>query len=128
MNKLIITGNLTADPELRATPQGTSVCSFTVAVNERRNGQTDATFFRVTAWNAVAENCKHYLIKGSKAMCIGRVGVDVYKTHDGETRAALTLNAQEVEFLSSKAEASPEKQEVKAHDPVPVETPDDLPF
>ena len=128
MNKLIIVGNLTADPELRATPQGTSVCNFTVAVNERKNGQDEATFFRVTAWNTLAENCKHYLQKGRKVLAVGRVGVDVYKTSNGETRAALTLNANEVEFLSSRNEPQEATPEVKPHDPIPVDTPDDLPF
>lgn len=126
MNKLIIIGNLTNDPEMRTTQSGTNVTNFTVAVNSRKGGQQDATFFRVSAWNNLAENCKHYLQKGRKVCVVGTVGCDAYKAANGDPRAALTVSASEVEFLSSKDD----KQEapVKPHEPIPVETPSDLPF
>ena len=129
MNKLIIVGNLTADPELRSTQSGKSVCNFTCAVNERRGEQQEAKFFRVSAWNNLAENVKHYLHKGSKVLVVGQVGCDAYKASDGSPRAALTVNANEIEFLSSKADAQQEAQErPKPHEPIPVDTPEDLPF
>lgn len=126
MNKLTITGNLTALPELRTTPSGKNVANFTVAVNSRRNGEQETTFFRVTAWDKLAENCKHYLQKGSKVLVIGAVGCDSYKTSDGTFRAALTVNASEVEFLSSKRDE--EREAPSAQEPFPVDTPADLPF
>jgi len=71
LNKIFIIGNLTRDPELRTTPNGVSVCSFTVAVNRRRfggaeAGQQEADFFRVSAWRQLGENCHRYLAKGRK--------------------------------------------------------------
>ena len=97
MNKLTIIGNLTADPELRTTQDGKSVCSFTVAVNRRKNDEAD--FFRVTAWEERGEICKKYLEKGKKCCVIGPVTVRTYQANDGSTRASLEVTAQEVEFL-----------------------------
>lgn len=128
MNKLIIVGNLTADPELRSTQSGKSVCNFTVAVNERRGEQQEAKFFRVAAWNNLAENIKHYLHKGSKVLVVGQVGCEAYKASDGSPRASLTVLANEVEFLNSRSESQDAQEQPKPHEPMPVETPDDLPF
>lgn len=128
MNKLIIVGNLTADPELRYTQSGKSVCNFTVAVNERRGEQQEAKFFRVAAWNNLAENIKQYLHKGNKVLVVGRVGCEAYKASDGSPRASLTVMANEVEFLSGRSEAQEAQEQPKPHEPMPVETPDDLTF
>lgn len=105
MNKLIIIGNLTRDPELRATPSGKSVCNFTVAVNRRRsqnNGQPEADFFRVTVWNQLGENCQRYLAKGRKVSVVGPVSASTYQASDGSTRVQLEVTAEDVEFLSSR--------------------------
>lgn len=106
MNKLTIIGNLTRDPELRTTPNGFSVCDFTVAVNRRsRNnadGQPDADFFRVTAWRQLGENCQRYLAKGRKVCVIGPVSARTYQANDGSTRVSLEVTADDVEFLSSR--------------------------
>ena len=104
MNKLSIIGNLTRDPELRTTTDGKSVCNFSVAVNRRRkvNGQPDADFFRVTAWNGLGENCAKYLTKGKKVAVVGSVSVHAYKKKDGEADASLEVLADDVEFLSSR--------------------------
>ena len=106
MNKLTIIGNLTRDPESRTTASGSTVCSFTVAVNRRRSSQNsnqpDADFFRVSAWNQLGENCQRYLAKGRKVCVIGRVSVSTYQGNDGTTRASLDVMADEVEFLSSR--------------------------
>ncbi len=110
MNKLTIIGNLTRDPELRTTPQGVSVCDFTVAVNRRnrsRDGQgnqPEADFFRVTAWRALGENCAKFLSKGRKVCVIGPVSVRTYQGNDGATRASLEVTADDVEFLSPRGE------------------------
>ena len=110
MNKLTIIGNLTRDPELRTvnTVNGeTSVCSFTVAVNNRRarnqaNGQEQTDFFRVTAWRALGETAAKYLAKGRKVCVVGPVTVRTYQAQDGTTRASMEVTAEDVEFLSSR--------------------------
>lgn len=107
MNKLTIIGNLTRDPESRTTATGSTVCSFTVAVNRRRSqnsNQPEADFFRVSAWNAVGENCQRYLAKGRKVAVVGRVSVSTYQGQDGTTRASLDVMAEDVEFLSSRSD------------------------
>lgn len=111
MNKLFIVGNLTRDPELRTVSNGISVCSFTVAVNRRRAsnaeaGQQEADYFRVTAWRQLGENCNRYLSKGKKVAVVGPVSVSSYQAANGETRASLEMTADDVEFLSPKAETS----------------------
>ena len=107
MNKLIITGNCTKDPELRTTPNGKSVCTFTVAANRRKkaekaDGQPEADFFRVTAWDQMGENCAKYLQKGKKVAVVGSVSVHVYTTAKGEPAANMEVTASEVEFLSPR--------------------------
>ena len=107
MNKLTIIGNLTRDPELRTTSTGINVCSFTVAVNRRRsaaNNQPEADFFRVSAWRQLGELCQRYLAKGRKVAVTGAVSVSTYTGNDGTTRATLEVNADDVEFLSSRNE------------------------
>lgn len=107
MNRLIITGNCTKDPELRTTPNGKTVCTFTVAVNRRKkiDGQPDADFFRVSAWNELGDNCAKYLVKGKKVAVVGAVSVHTYSTQDGKHGASLEVVANEVEFLSPKSES-----------------------
>lgn len=104
MNKCIIIGNLTRDPELRSTQSGKTVCNFTVAVNRRSQsgGQQEADFFRVSAWNQLGENCQRYLMKGRKVCVVGAVSASAYQANDGSTRVQLELMANEVEFLSSR--------------------------
>ncbi|MEA5014524.1 MAG: single-stranded DNA-binding protein [Candidatus Limiplasma sp.] len=109
MNKLTIIGNLTRDPESRTTPSGVNVCSFTVAVNRRRSSQSpnqpEADFFRVSAWRQLGENCQRYLAKGRKVAVVGSVSVSTYEAKDGSgTRFTLEVNAEDVEFLSSRQE------------------------
>lgn len=104
MNRLTIIGNLTTDPELRTTQNGKTVCNFSVAVNRRNKveGQPEADFFRVSAWNQLGENCGKYLAKGRKVAVIGPVSVRAYETQYRKHGANLEVMAQEVEFLSSR--------------------------
>lgn len=106
MNKSFIIGNLTRDPELRSTRDGTPVCSFTVAVNRRNKGaqagQPEADYFRVTAWRGLGEICGRYLSKGKKVSVVGAVSVSTYTANDGTFRAQLELTADDVEFLTPK--------------------------
>ena len=110
MNRLIIIGNLTHDPDLRTTQNGVSVCSFSVAVNRRSKveGKPDTDFFRVTTWRDTAENCAKYLSKGRKVACVGSVALSVYE-RDGRTYASMEMNADEVEFLTPRPGNEPER-------------------
>ena len=143
MNKLTIIGNLTRDPELRTTSAGINVCDFTIAVNRRvrrdaQAGQPEADFFRVSAWRQLVENCAKYLAKGRKVFVSGPVSVRTYQAQDGSTRASLEVNAEDVEFLSSRNEDAAAGYSAPAAAPVPAaETPaagftavetDELPF
>lgn len=126
MNKLFIVGNLTRDPELRTTPSGVSVCSFTVAVNRRRsqsNDQPEADFFRISAWRALGENCAKYLAKGRKVAVTGSVSVSTYQANDGTTRASLEVNADDVEFLTSRQEAQETDNQAQAYATQPAYAP-----
>ena len=102
MNRLTIIGNLTGDPEVRVTQNGKTVCNFTVAVNRRNKaeGQPEADFFRVSAWNALGETCGKWLIKGRKVCVVGSVSLETYESQSGKHGANLRVTAQEVEFLS----------------------------
>lgn len=106
MNKAHVIGNLTSDPELRTTPNGINVCTFTVAVNRRRKaeGQPDADFFRVSAWRQLGENCAKYLAKGRKVAVVGEVSARAYQGKDGQPKASLELTADDVEFLTPRTE------------------------
>lgn len=109
MNKAIFIGNLTRDPQLRSvnTPSGAaSVCDLSIAINERSGTQTKTTYAQVTVWRAQAENCARYLSKGKKIAAWGSVAAVPYQGRDGNWRAQLEMQAEEVKFLSGKSETS----------------------
>ena len=128
MNKLLIIGNLASDPVLRSTQSGVSVCSFTVAVNRRqkREGQPEADFFRVSAWRQTAENCAKWLVKGKKVAVTGSVSVSTYQGQDGKTYANLEVNADDVEFVSPAGHIDEPVQQ--ATQPVPAPAPQQMGF
>jgi single-strand DNA-binding protein len=94
-------GNLTRDPDLRYTPQGTPVCKFSIAINRKYNDKEDTTFLNVVTWSGLAENCAKYLNKGSKVAVVGEVRVNEWEK-DGSKRKDYEINANQVEFLSNK--------------------------
>ena len=103
-NKIIVVGNLGRDPELRYTPQGTAVCSFTMATNERRKGQAGepqdvTTWFRVTVWGKQAETVSKYLTKGRNVYVEGRLHVGEWSDKEGKQRYTLEVNATDVRFI-----------------------------
>ena len=102
MNKIILIGNLTRDPESRTTPSGHTVCNFDIAVNDRRGGQENTLYFRVAAWDRTGESCQRYLSKGRKVFVSGPLSYRTYQANDGTTRVSLEVNANDVEFLSSR--------------------------
>jgi len=105
MNKIVLIGNLTRDPEVRATPSGVTVCTFTIAVNRRfaqQDGERQTDFFRINAWRQLGETCSRYLSKGRKVAVIGELQARTYESNDGTTRMSLDVSADEVEFLSPR--------------------------
>lgn len=113
MNKVILIGNLTRDPEIKATKSGKVVCEFTIAVNDR---QGNAQYFRVSVWEKRGESCQKYLSKGKKVYVSGPVSARAYQSNSGETRVSVEVTADEVEFLSGRdtAEQSYQQQEREA--------------
>jgi len=111
---LILVGNLGKDPEMRYTPSGKPVTSFSVATSHQytnNNGETvkETAWFRVTTWGKQAEVCNQYLKKGSKVLIEGRLTADaasggprVWTGQDGTPRASFEVNANTVRFLSSR--------------------------
>jgi single-strand DNA-binding protein len=108
INSVVITGNLTKDPELRSTSGGTSICKLRVAVNSRRkDGQTGEwvdkpNYFDVTVWGAQGENCSNYLSKGRPVAVQGRLDWREWESQDGGKRQAVEIIAESVQFLGSR--------------------------
>lgn len=108
MNKITLIGSLVRDPEMRSTPNGVSVCTFTIAVNSRFKdaaGENKAQFFKISAWRSLGESCGRYLSKGKKCAVVGELTGNQYTAKDGTTRMSLDVQADEVEFLSPKQSA-----------------------
>lgn len=109
MNKIFLIGNLTRDPELRATKNGKSVCTFNIAVNKRFAQDNDtAQFFRINAWGKLGETAEKYLAKGRKVAVVGELEGRLFEGKDGRTMLSLEVNADEVEFLSPKGDKAEE--------------------
>ena len=127
MNKLVLTGNLTRSPELRSTPNGIPVCTFTIAVNGRKSDDPTA-YFRITVWRQLAEICNRYLTKGKKVFVSGPVSVSTYTAKDGTTRASLEVTAEDVEFLSAAGTGAENAQVDERAGFVKVDESEELPF
>ena len=105
MNKVVLIGNLTRDPELQTTNGGVSVCRFSLAVQRRfanSDGEREADFINITVWRNQAENCHKYLKKGSKCAVVGRIQTSSYDAPDGSKRYTTDVVADEVEFIGSR--------------------------
>ena len=140
-NKIILVGNLGRDPELRYTPQGTPVCSFSLATNERRKDKTTGennditTWFRVTLWGRQAETASQYLTRGRPVYIEGRLRVEEWTDRDGKPRHTLEVHATDMQFIgcgrSEDAGAVPAKAAAASADSVAEPTDlsdDDIPF
>jgi len=138
-NKIIIVGNLGRDPELRYTAQGTPVCSFSVATNERykdKSGemQDRTTWFRVTVWGRQAETASQYLQKGRQIYIEGRLHVEEWIDRDGKPRHGLEVFATDMRFIGSQRSDEPfaERAASASASAGPTEQPDltdeDVPF
>ncbi len=105
MNKVILVGNLTRDPELTETPSGVPVCRFAIAVSRdyaNAEGNRETDFFNITVWRGRAENCGKYLKKGNKVAIVGSLQTRSYEDKDGIKRNVTDVVANEVEFLTPR--------------------------
>ena len=126
MNKIVLIGNLTKDPETRTIPSGATVCSFTIAVNRRfsdSNGEKVTDFFKINAWRQLGEVCSRYLAKGRKVAVIGELQARQYDGKNG-TQMSLDVAADEVEFLTPREDTA--KQIVKTVTDNTVKKSDDI--
>jgi len=98
-------GNLTREPELRYTPQGTPVCRFGIAMNRRYQGKnglvTEVTYINVSAWSKLAEVCARYLHKGSRVAVVGAIRSSSWESKEGERRVSYEVRAENIQFLSA---------------------------
>ena len=112
INRVVMTGNLTADPELRSLPSGNSVCSLRIACNTRRKDGASGewvdkpNYFNVTVWGAQGENAARYLSKGRPVAIDGRLEWREWEAQDGTKRQATDIIADSVQFLGSRDDAS----------------------
>ena len=107
MNKVILIGRLTRDPELRYTSSNIPTCTFSIAVNRNftnQNGEREADFINIVVWRKQAENCKNYLNQGSQVAVEGRIQTRNYEDQNGQKRYVTEVVADNVQFLDTKAQ------------------------
>jgi single-strand DNA-binding protein len=131
INVVVITGNLTRDPELRELPSGASVCKLRVAVNSRRKNEAGEwvdkpNYFDVTVWGAQGENCSTYLSKGRPVAIDGRLEWREWQAQDGAKRQSVEIIANSVQFLGSRGDggANGAGNGFEAQSDVPADTSD----
>jgi len=106
LNKVILGGRVTADPELKHTPQGIPVCSFSIAVNRRsKDGQAPADFINCQAWRSTAEFISRYFKKGSSICLVGSIQTRTWTDNNNNKRYATEVIADEAFFVDSKSES-----------------------
>lgn len=125
MNKIILIGNLTRDPELTETAQGKKLCKFTIAV-DRAFDKEKTDFFRCTAWEQKAEVIAKYVRKGNKLCVVGRLEINETEKDGVKTRHH-NIIAEEFEFLTPKSETDRTSPEPSIADLTPLDDAD-LPF
>ncbi len=107
MNKVVLIGRLTRDPELRYTSSNIPVATFSIAVNRtfaNQNGEREADFINIVVWRKQAENCKNYLNQGSQVAIDGRIQTRTYDDQNGQKRYVTEVVADNVQFLDTKAQ------------------------
>ena len=120
MNKCVLVGNLTRDPEHTTTANGISLCRFSIAVNRsyaNSNGEREADFINIVAWRGLADNCGKYLSKGRKVAVSGSIQTRSYEDKDGNKRYATEVVAEDVEFLTPRGEGAAADRPTRASKP-----------
>jgi single-strand DNA-binding protein len=134
LNKVMLMGNLTRDPEVRYTPKGTAVGDLSIAINEKFKSQDgtereEVTYVDVTTWGRQAETAKEYLSKGSSIFVEGRLQLDQWETKEGEKRSRLRVRAERVQFLSTRKGGSSQGERSQPQTPESEQPPaGDIPF
>ena len=136
MNKCMLIGNLTKDPELRSTTTGISVCSFSIGVSRRfqnQNGERETDFFNIVVWRKQGETAAKYLRKGSQVAISGQIQIRNYEAKDGTKRYVTEIIADEVQFLRSSNSDSKDGNSYNAPSPSKdgsqmLEINEDMPF
>jgi single-strand DNA-binding protein len=110
INRVVLVGNLTRDPELKSLPSGSSVCSLRVAVNSRRKDETGQwvdkpNYFSISVFGNQAESCSQYLSKGRPVAIDGRLDWREWQAQDGTKREAVEIVAESVQFLGSRGDS-----------------------
>jgi single-strand DNA-binding protein len=131
-NKIILMGHLGKDPDLRYTPQGKAVCSFTMATTEkRRDAEPQTVWFKVTTWGHTAEAASKYLTKGTAVYIEGRLRIEEWTDRDGKNRYTLDVQASDMQFIGQKDDGHDIKR-IAAENGVSVHEAaganDDIPF
>lgn len=127
MNKVFLVGRLTKAPELKTTPNGVSVATFTLAVN-RRGKEAGADFLPIVAWRTTAELCGKYLSKGQKAAVSGEIRTRSYEAKDGSHRYVTEIQAEDVEFLAKAGQRAQENPEFAAEIEGMIVEDEELPY
>jgi len=128
LNRIILIGNLTADPEMRYTPSGTARTRFSIAINRQykdSSGQMkeEATFVPIVVWGSQAENCANYLSKGRSVAVEGRLRIDSFENAEGERRKVVEVVASTVQFLGGpRAQQDAPSQPGSVASPPPPKT------
>jgi single-strand DNA-binding protein len=130
LNRVILTGRLATDPELRYTQTGRARARFNIAVNQQYrdqegNLQETTTFIPIVVWGAQAESCANFLKKGRMVAVDGRLRIDTFETQEGERKKIVEVIAQRVEFLGGRAEAEVPLEEKPLEEP---EIDEEVPF
>ncbi|MGI6361733.1 MAG: single-stranded DNA-binding protein [Bacillota bacterium] len=118
LNRIVLIGRLTRDPELRYTQNGVAVASFTLAVDrsfKSADGQKETDFINIVAWRGLGENCSNYLSKGKLAAVDGRLQIRSYEGKDGVKRIAAEVVADDVRFLSPRDGSAAAKPAANDH-------------
>ena len=116
INRVVLVGNLTKDPELRHTPSGTAVCKLRLAVNTRQKDQATGewgdkpNYFDITVWGNQGESCAQYLTKGRPVAVDGRLDWREWESQDGSKRQAVEIIAESVQFLGGRQEGQGQEQ------------------
>ena len=118
MIKILFIGRLTRDVDMKTTPNGVQVASFTVAVDRKqknKDGEKVSEFYNCVAWRQLAEVCSKFLSKGKKVYIEGEPQPRLYTAKDGTTKMSLDVQVESVEFLSPKSESSEEQPNTDAN-------------
>ena len=135
MHKILVIGNVGSDPEMRYTPNGSAVTSFSVATNRRYTTSAgeqkeETEWFKVSAWNKLAETCNQYVVKGMKVYVEGRVSSSAWTDKEGQSRSSLEINCSDVQFLTRVNTDQNDSESFQSTNPdsQDIDNPEDLPW